>query len=866
MTAENSFPNANERAGRPVRDPTRFGEAMAAASRRNRSAAVICAAGLALATGGGAANAASVGAAQRAAGSSAVAVGATSAVFGARAAAAPAVPTWPSPELVGDVRELLRTFYSDRATAGLPYYLRAPEWEIDKAAAAKDPDTLWELYGGPGAACWSASNQAQFVQCAAMRLSRTLSVPYWGGSSLFDLQRGYYANEALAQMAGYFALYHAWILSFDAPVDAAYTPGPDPAIRDNKRYHRSMIGAYEAIQRDTIARMFQDSRQDPVFQTDLTRSAGTLALGYARTAQAAEELGAWSTPSARRDGLAILSGLLQRIWWEWVVTQPDGPRTAGMADLGSSATYVDAVLGDPTWAGSDRFQLTAGTIQSLRPSGHDSADRDGLWFDADFALPGEWWCHASFAPGSGDLTDCLAHARRTSLGGSRSPFGHFYGNGGCGARAPNVSAHNCGDTNLGSIAEEWLWTYAGGRAAAYILTAVDLAGDPDSPAGSIGARTYDTFDARLGYGAAGWHGGVVNNDDLEWTFNPPSVTAIRTLSAGRHDDEPQNGRFSLGELDGSSFSGPLAGDTWAEDRQEFPGAIENHVPGPHPLYGTSLFGSVLADQVEGGMSPSLYDQHHRNHVEEFDNWVWLALSAYHRCPEVPGADDPSDGSCFAFSTAHWPFPPTIRRLPLFVSPVDGSVPQPLRYLWRDPLGPGPGGALGTAHVAGSSQDCRPGGGMPWRSMSQGGGADAPYLLDEGGYAAYDSLVQGLGGLMRLLAARDPLAPVDPAAAPVWDQRRDDVIRTWYTWSHDQVSDILDAYRDDYGYLPGVENSACIGPDPMPGGADPTVWARQYATGESVATVTRRRAMGYSLAVLWYYWYDSEWLDLDSAAW
>ncbi len=781
--------------------------------------------------------------------------------------AAPSPPTWPIPDLTADVRDLLLAFYGQRATPSTPYYLRAPEWEIDKSASAKDPDTLWEYHGGPGTACHGASTSFDFVDCTGMRLSRAMGIPYWGGLTLFDAQRGYYANEALAQLAGSFALHHAFVHDFDAPIDAVYVPGADPTIRDNKRYHQRMIRAYEAHQRAVIARMFSDTRGSASFQADLTRSVGSITASYARTAQAMEETGAWSSPSARRDSLQLISGLVQRIWWEWVVPQPNGPRTAGFADLGSNNTFINSFLFDPSWAGSDEFTYAGGSVQSLRPGSQDNGAYSGLWFDADFALPGEWWCNGSFTPGTAEHTACTAHARQQALGGTKSPFGQFYGQGGCGVRAPGVTAFSCGETNLGSIGEEWLWTYVGGRAGAYLLRALELSGDPDTPSGSIGGRVYDTFSARLGYGVSGFHGGAGRNDDLEWQFNPPAVVAIRTLSGGRHDDEMQNGRFSLGETDVSTASGMRKGDTWPDDRQEFPGGIENHLPGPSALYSSLLFAYVLGDQVADGPSPSLFDENHRNHVEEFDNWVWLALAAYHRCPNVPGADDPVDGSCFAFSTAHWPNPASINRVPLYADPEDPGIPENFRYLWIDPLGPGPGGALDPDHVAPPSQSCRPTPGIPWRALRDVDTAGAArQMLDEGGFGAYDEMLLGYGGLMRMLAARDPLAPANPADVAVYDQRRSDVIRPWYGAAYDQVKRILALYRTGYGYAPTIENAACIGTDPQPGSVDRTVLPWQYATADTVASVTRRRATWYSHATQWYWWYDSEWMDIDGAAW
>ena len=122
----------------------------------------------------------------------------------------------------------------------------------------------------------------------------------------------------------------------------------------------------------------------------------------------------------------------------------------------------------------------------------------------------------------------------------------------------------------------------------------------DRPLGlSPALSPYEHVTERLGYGVAGFHGGSGINDDLEWTWSANGVVrAIRTLSAGLHDGEEQNGRLSVGEGDVPAGGDPASrlGSTWDrfayKDHQEYPGAMENHSAGPSPIYGTTLFGLV----------------------------------------------------------------------------------------------------------------------------------------------------------------------------------------------------------------------------------------------------------------------------------
>jgi hypothetical protein len=126
----------------------------------------------------------------------------------------------------------------------------------------------------------------------------------------------------------------------------------------------------------------------------------------------------------------------------------------------------------------------------------------------------------------------------------------------------------------------------------------------------------------------------------------------------------------------------------------------------------------------------------------------------------------------------------------------------------------------------------------------------------------------MGGFMRLVAARYPLAAPDSSLDPAYAAQRAAVLKPWYDHAFAQVDGILKLYRDDvngYGYVPDIENSACRGEDPTaPGQYMMLAW--RQGTGETVHQTTVRRAMWYSILAVWYLWYDSGWLDVDPAVW
>lgn len=764
----------------------------------------------------------------------------------------PAALAWPDDGLVTDVRSLLLAYYNQEAAPLAPPDDLAPLDTARLAAAPKDPDTLWESLGGRvdprvdvSPACHGAQGAAAVIDCTGARLALALARPYRGGLTLFGPGVRFSAAESLVIAAGQHALYHAFVLEYDA--DRADGPAPTTGRgpRDHKPYHAALIRAYEAHMRDTLVKMLRDRREDAAFQASLTRSAGWLLLPYVRTLQALERHHAWGSVADRRNALAVISALGQRIWWEWVQAQPSGPRTAGFADLGSRATYDAAVAREPALAGTGSFVIDGQPIESLRPASVDAGTNDGLWFDADFTVPGEWYC-AQFGFDAGDGRACMAHARRLSLGGQNSPFGGYYGADGCGQRAGAPSAYGCGETNLGSSAEEWLGTYVGARAGMRLLGLLAQSGDPAAPPGAIGPGGYTVVSDRLGYGVAGWHGGEGYQDDLEWTWAPGGVQAIRTLSAGRHDAERQNGRLSLGEDSTSPQSMALDGDTWATGGAESPGAIENHMPGPNPLYGSVIFGQVLDDKADAVLAPSLYDAVHRNHPDEFSVWVWLLQSTYYRC--LAGAD-PADPACFAFASP--------LRKPLFVDPSDATVPLATRYLWRDR-----DVALPAGSVASGAANGREGPGLPWVAVPAcASGTPSGYLVTEWGFGAYNLLLQGAGGFMRLAAARVAEAP-PPGFESSYAEANAAVLAPWFGEMRRLVREILRLYRtsvNGYGYVPDIEHGRCLGP----GGA-PLTW--RAATGELLTTAVARRAHWYSASATWYWWYDSRWLAVDAATW
>ena len=773
-------------------------------------------------------------------------------------AAPPNPPVWPVPDLVADVRNLLVQYYNQEPAVPPAidnYYALAPERETDKAPSKKDPDMIWEYDLDTSTACHAALSDDDFIRCTGYRLAKTLGLSYSGGLTLFDASRGFYANQGIADMAGYYALYHAFAHDYDAP-NATYVRSTGRDARDGKSYHARMIAAYEAHMRDILMKMFRDTRtntpSNTQFQADLTRSAGLTELNYVRVVEAMQEYNAWRQPMDRRNAINLVNGLNQRIWWEWVWTQSSGPRTAGFADLGSEATFQAALAGNPGYAGANQFIYDGAPISSLRPAAMDTGSTAGLWFDADYALPGEWWCYARFS--GTDRDACIADARRQSKDGSKSPFGQYYGpttpSPDCAARAGSATSLTCADTNMGSIAEEWTWTFTGARAGMFLVKTLYDHNDADRPAGPIGRTEYQVTTDRLGYGISGFHGGYGYHDDLEWTWNQPSGSpqAIRTLSAGRHDYEMQDGRWSLGETDTSSVSSARKGDTWnsVSERQEFPGAIENHLPGPNTVYGALLFWLTLSDRTSTGLSGSYYDNTHRNHPDEFNSWVWLLESTFYRCP---GVSDPADPSCFAFNTSSWPNPAVVNRKPLFLRPDDTTALR-FRYLWRDTYN-----ALDAGYIATPDTACRGGSGLPWRRLYRPD-AVSLHMLDESGYGAYGELIPGMGAAMRVLAAR---YAVETDAV-----QKSQVQQAWYNEAYTLVKGILGLYKTDYGYVPDIENSTCAGFESDGSGLGIVSW--QQGTGDSVTTTIVRRAMFYSTAALWYSWYDTNWLDVDAGRW
>lgn len=799
--------------------------------------------------------------------------------------AVPATPQWPAGDLPEKIRDMLVDFYGKRAQPNVSdYTYRAPRGEAQKTAAWKDPDTLWEYYGGDigETSCHGAVTDGDFIDCTGFRLTKTFGLLYLGDLTLFDASRGYYTNDAYAQIAGYYALYHYFALKFDAPNDGAYNT---TTARDNKAYHRRMIKAYEAHMRNILVKMFFDegAKASPDFQASMTRALGLTATIYTAVAQAMEEERIWPKNSGDRSfAIATINGMNQRLFWEWIWPQQDGPRTAGVTGLGSYGTYSSAASLRPSLIGTDAFHWGSTRIESLRPDALNYSPYNQLVVDSDYTIPGEWWCYGAYASTDPDRAKCIAHATGESLGGAHSPFGQFYSDASCSSRPGVYTSTSCGDTSLGSVAEEWTWSLVGARKGMYLVKALKEAGAAQAPSGAVGPGTHDVGSGvysseysiatdRVGYGISGWHGGEGRQDDLEWTWHRGGgdIQAVRTLSAGAHDFETQNGRYSLGESDVSSSSSSRSGGTWSVDRQDYPGGMENHSPGPNPLYGTLLFGLTLWDQVDdpsgdpkGGLSGSFYDTGHRNHPDEFLNWSWLLMSTYYRCAAV---GDPLDPSCADFSGSN--------RKALFLMPDDPDFANVrYRYLWHDPDRESGTPLVNTAYVAAGDPTgtglpaCNTTSGLPWRGVYDFVGAkDSPYMISEGGYGAYNNLVQGLGGFMRVAAHRYPLASPSPDLDVAYEEQRANVLKPWYDESYEIVDGILDLYRYTYGYVPDIENSTCIGPDPTDPASD-MVMSWRYGTGATVRDTMIRRAMWYSVLSVWYLWYDSDWLDVDPDTW
>jgi hypothetical protein len=163
-------------------------------------------------------------------------------------------------------------------------------------------------------------------------------------------------------------------------------------------------------------------------------------------------------------------------------------------------------------------------------------------------------------------------------------------------------------------------------------------------------------------------------------------------------------------------------------------------------------------------------------------------------------------------------------------------------------------------VATSDNACAGKPGVPWRRIhNRDVASDSPaYLHDEGGFGAYNELIQGTGGLMRVIAERYPLGAGDPAFL----QQRADVLKPWYDEAYNQASGIINLYKNYYEYVPDIENSTCMGTNPDPADPTPAMITWQQGTGASTEATTIRRAMYYSLASVWNYWYDSNWLDAE----
>lgn len=784
---------------------------------------------------------------------------------------------WPRPDLLRQTRDLLRDFY-DREAQGQAFL--APLDEAEKRSAPTDPDSIWEALGTgrrswrrelPSPACHAASSDADFSLCSAGRLALALGLEYDESGTRFvapgllnDRQAarglGPDATYGVVVWAAQFATYHAFVAAYDAPLHGPYTPRADRAARDQRLYHQRMIRAYERHIRGSIIAALEGVASAPGVTgpqeqaRSITRYAGWWLTEYLQPVAVLEREDLWANRAERREALELVAGLTQRVYWEWTVALSSGPPTAGLADLGSQGTVAASQIYGSL--GTDRFYRDAGSrsLASLRPDAWDSGRFAGLRFDADYTAPSETNCQDMFAKGP-DRDNCLRYARMLGPGG-RSPTGAFVGaDEGCSRRLEGASdaGHGvaCGDVNLGSAAEEWLASFLGARAGARLIARVVAANDPGKPLGKLPPDAVKVLEDRAGYGVAGWHGGAGHLDDMNWLWGPVN-RRIRTLSAGRHDGEAQQGQLSTGE-------DAISGDMWASEQRsrEYPGAIENHWPGPNPVYGAALFRMVLGDKAIGkGLSPSLFDLEHRPETDQFLTWVYLLQSTLYECG---GVVDPADARCLAYSTKHWPSPPVLLRRPLFFDPRDDAEPLATRYLWRRPSD-----LSRFAVASGPEGDGRCGGlrrgsgvraGMPWRALHQLDGGPAANLVVDGGFGAYGLALQSATGFLRLAAARSQATCASPASAR-YALEREQVLRPWYDEMAGLVEGVLDLVADPdsgYGYIPDVENSLCF--DPATGTMAPLAGVAPW---DSEATAVHR-AQWYSAAAQWYAWVDSDWL-------
>jgi hypothetical protein len=83
-----------------------------------------------------------------------------------------------------------------------------------------------------------------------------------------------------------------------------------------------------------------------------------------------------------------------------------------------------------------------------------------------------------------------------------------------------------------------------------------------------------------------------------------------------------------------------------------------------------------------------------------------------------------------------------------------------------------------------------------------------------------------------------------------------VLQPWYASSKRRVLSILDLYgdaSDGYGYVPDIENARCADAN------GPVTWRVSGLMSEP--SIVAYRATWYSLATLWYWWFDSNWVPI-----
>ena len=93
-----------------------------------------------------------------------------------------------------------------------------------------------------------------------------------------------------------------------------------------------------------------------------------------------------------------------------------------------------------------------------------------------------------------------------------------------------------------------------------------------------------------------------------------------------------------------------------------------------------------------------------------------------------------------------------------------------------------------------------------------------------------------------------------------------MLKPWYDEAYTTVGNIFSLFTDTLGYVPDIENSNCLGTNPDPGDPSLAMISWQQGTGATTQATAIRRAMWYSIAANWTWWYDPDWLVIDPQRW